>query len=162
MIIKNFNTFVNENYSSDRFELGTPVVYHSLDYNDEPREQSGEVALNREEYRNFYTDRNKVYPPKTIKGIKLYNSNNVFIVPEWDKVETFYEANARIAKEQKLFDELSQKTPIKNAKGYALVRYAYDDEGNNYTALLDMNKQKVISYSLTGFEESEKFNELTK
>lgn len=43
---------------------------------------------------------------------------------------------------------------------YKIVRFAYDDEGNNGFALLDMKNKKIISWSLTGSSEFRKFKEL--
>jgi len=77
----------------DKFELGTPVVYHSINWEGKQIEQTGEVVLNKEEYKG--------YSPRTIKGISLYKDSNYsgdgyrFIVPKWSNVETFYEANDR-------------------------------------------------------------------
>lgn len=85
-----FNKIIreSENYTSppEKFHLGTPAVYG---------ENSGEVALNREEVK---VDR-IIYPPRTIVGLSLYKDDNYrangyrFIVPDWNKVKTFYEVN---------------------------------------------------------------------
>jgi hypothetical protein len=69
---------------SDKFEVGTPAVYHSFDYSNNPKEESGEIVIR-----------------DGIKGISLYPNKNYggssrnFIVPNWHNVETFYEANER-------------------------------------------------------------------
>jgi DNA repair protein RadC len=69
---------------SDKFEVGTPAVYHSFDYSDNPKEESGEIVIR-----------------DGVKGISLYPNRNYggssrnFIVPNWHNVETFYESNER-------------------------------------------------------------------
>lgn len=95
--IKNFKNFsIKESIdidTDDKFELGTPVVYHSINWKGEQIEQTGEIVLNREEYEG--------YAPRTIKGISLYRDSNYsgdgyrFVIPEWRNVETFYEGNKR-------------------------------------------------------------------
>lgn len=43
---------------------------------------------------------------------------------------------------------------------YRIVRFAYNDTGDNAFALLDLNNKKVISYSISGRSEFDKFNQL--
>jgi hypothetical protein len=45
---------------------------------------------------------------------------------------------------------------------YKIVRFAYNDEGDNASALLDLKNKTVISYSLSGNSEYLKFAELNK
>lgn len=62
------------------------------------------------------------------------------------------------------YDRANQKDALKgyeNSK-YKLVRFAYDDEGTNMTVLLDKKNKKVLSYSITGKSEIEKFQQLSK
>ena len=45
---------------------------------------------------------------------------------------------------------------------YKMVRFSYDDEGNNATAPIDKKNKKVISYSLTGKSEVDQYQKLVK
>lgn len=45
---------------------------------------------------------------------------------------------------------------------YKMVRFSYDDEGNNATALIDKKNKKVISYSLTGKSEVDQYEKLVR
>lgn len=60
------------------------------------------------------------------------------------------------------FKYLKDRKSLENCSDdrYKIITFAYDDEGNNGIALLDMLKEKVISYSLTGISEIELFNKL--
>jgi hypothetical protein len=62
------------------------------------------------------------------------------------------------------FERLHNKEGIKGYTNnkHKIVRFAYDDEGNNAFALLNMKNKKLISYSLTGESERKKFNEYNK
>ncbi len=84
----------------ESFELGTPAVYHSVDFNRERSEESGEVTLNKEIYRDVYGT-GRTYQPGTVKGISLYPDKNYsgsgtrFIIPNWNNVESFSENTKR-------------------------------------------------------------------
>jgi len=58
------------------------------------------------------------------------------------------------------YERLSNMNPVKSKGNYIIVRFAYDDEGNNAFALLDTKNQKIVSYSLTGASEIKKFEDL--
>ncbi len=96
-IRNHIKSVLNEN-TSDKFELGTPAVYHSINFNGQQEEVSGEVVMNREEYKS---KDGMIYSPQTIKGMSLYADSNYsgsgyrFIVPDWNNVERFSEANRR-------------------------------------------------------------------
>lgn len=68
---------------SDKFELGTPVVYKDKGYT-----YSGEVVMNKERKVKI-NGTIHTFGKETIKGIHDYKSN-VFIVPDdWHKVKKF-------------------------------------------------------------------------
>lgn len=60
------------------------------------------------------------------------------------------------------FERLKNMDGVKgySNNNYKIVRFAYDDEGSNGFALLDMKNKKIISWSLTGSSEFRKFKEL--
>lgn len=60
------------------------------------------------------------------------------------------------------FDRLIGMDGVKNFTNdkYKIVRFAYDDEGNNGFALLDIDDEKIISWSLTGTSQFIKYGEL--
>lgn len=62
------------------------------------------------------------------------------------------------------FDTLDNRDAIKgfSNEDYKMVRFAFNDEGDNGTALLDLKNKKVISYSLTGSSERTNWEELNK
>jgi hypothetical protein len=65
---------------SDRFEVGTPAIWHEKQWNGEVVEVDGEIVMK-----------------DGVKKIKPYKNNRIgeSYVPEWENVETFYEARER-------------------------------------------------------------------
>ena len=61
------------------------------------------------------------------------------------------------------YKQLSALDPIAgfSTTNYRLARFAYNDYGNNATALLNIRTQNIISYSLTGYSEYKRYIELT-
>lgn len=91
--------------SENDFEPGTPAVYHSMGgYPKRHLEESGEIIIKNGK-----------------KGISLYPDENYsgseerFIIPDWNNVETFSEANKRKEKKQKFV--------IKMDKGGIITSY---------------------------------------
>ena len=133
----------------ESFELGTPVIYHSNKFNGR-REESGEVVMNSEIYRDVYGTR-VTYQPKTVKGISLYPDENYsgsgerFVVPNWNNVETFSLANKRkdAGKEFKItehkyaeggnigFNKLAKKV-AKQYEGKPVPKEYQEDYGKRY------------------------------
>jgi len=62
------------------------------------------------------------------------------------------------------YQSIIERDPMKNfdSPNYKLVRFAYNDVGNNATALVDKKQKKILSFSLTGSSELDKYQELTK
>ena len=62
------------------------------------------------------------------------------------------------------YSDLEWKDALKgfDSDRYKMVRFGYDDEGNNATALIDKKNKKVISYSLTGKSEVDQYQKLVK
>ncbi len=52
--------------------------------------------------------------------------------------------------------------PNFETKTHKIIRTAYDDEGTNVFVLVDKKNKKIISYSITGNSEREKFNKLNE
>lgn len=62
------------------------------------------------------------------------------------------------------FDKLKNKDGVTNYTNdkYKVVKFAYDDEGSNGFALLDINNNKIISWSLSGKSEFDTYVKLNK
>lgn len=59
------------------------------------------------------------------------------------------------------FDRLKNMRPKESNGKYSIVRFAYDDDGHNAMALLDLKNKKLISYSLSGQDEIEQYRKLS-
>jgi hypothetical protein len=114
---------------SDKFEVGTPAVYHSLDYRDNPKEESGEIII-RDGVKGIL-----LYPNKNYGG-----SNRNFIVPNWYNLETFYESNER--------QEKNIPFVIKNNKMYGKggELKEYNAYGNSFLVAENGVVKKVKDY----------------
>ncbi len=73
--------------STEDFELGTPVIHHSLDANGKQDEYSGQVLNDEKGMKTISLYANKNYSGKPV--ILKFNTIN------WNNVEKFSEANAR-------------------------------------------------------------------
>ena len=89
----------------DKFELGTPAIHHRINYNGDEEAEAGEIVMNDIAMWHPKDGPNKeLYVAGTLKGMSLYKNKNYsgsekrFIVPDWNNVETFYEANERNGK----------------------------------------------------------------
>lgn len=130
--------------NSDSFELGIPVVYYFFQ-NGKKKEWSGEVTMNSELYED--RDSGRTYQPRSVKGISVYRNedysgpNNIFIVPDWQHVETFAEANKRTKESKELLqhlgkiyeevtgDNIIQESPSITAENVLNAMKEYDDLG---------------------------------
>jgi hypothetical protein len=101
----------------DRFKIGTPAVHHFIS-NGEEREESGEIVMNSEPFRNPSGVYSK---PGTIKGILLYPNENysgpnkIFVKPNWFNVEKFAEEEHRQIKGKKFVIKDQDGKPLKKA-----------------------------------------------
>ena len=130
---------------SDKFELGTPAIYHSI-INGEKREEAGEIVMNPEDYK---ADNGRlIYSPKTIKGLSLYPNKNysgfspVFVVPnDWRNVETFYEANKRheTGAEFIIIEKLKEGGEIESVGSGDIVKWENHDGDYSVVTLNDDN-----------------------
>ena len=60
------------------------------------------------------------------------------------------------------FERLKNMDGIKeySSNRYKIVRFAFDDEGNNGFALLDMKTKKLLSWSISGYSQVKQFKDL--
>lgn len=80
---------------------------------------------------------------KNIKNIREFiNENYTTTPPTYDRLKNM--------------DGVKQYSNDK----YKIVRFAYDDDGYNGFALLDLENEKIISWSISGSSEYRKFKDL--
>ena len=62
------------------------------------------------------------------------------------------------------FERLKNKVGLKeySTNRYKIVRFAFDDEGNNGFALLDMKDKKLLSWSISGYSQVNQFKDLNQ
>jgi hypothetical protein len=127
---------------SDKFKVGTPAVYHSFDYSNNPKEESGEIVI-RDGVKGI-----SLYPNKNYGG-----SSRIFKVPNWHNVETFYEANER--QENDIPFVIKEKEYAKGG-GLSRSQKQYNKEVDAYKYfIVDLKNKKAIS----GWEFREDANE---
>ena len=86
-----------------------------------------------------------------------------------NKKETLKEIVRRVLSEETFqrfnIEYLTDKRPISkefDTPEYKIVRAAYDDEGYNAYILFDKKNRKIVSYSLSGASQFEKWKDIVK